>query len=277
MPMSEETAKKIVGRPLTPEILEEIEALNPFPEPDPQFSPDGNRTMLYRIWLNHGYYGLLNLNAGFLRIERKTGSALDRFTLIIERQSVNWEGIVNSIQAEIQCNNDAISTPVSWTYTSRFTDTGGTVVPELSVNHNAHFENMTLIQEINGSEFTRYTGTAMTCDWCLFDAVQRLPFDSSVYSEFDVLEGLTVLKKNNSLSYRSKHTDSFKRLNIPLFSFVRMGDGVLPYEYWLDRYHRLLMAISGDRVYILDDKAGETFAGEVAQHRGGKYSWQNKL
>ena len=280
MSMSEETARKKVGRPLSPRTLEEIEALNPFPEPKPGFNPYGNWKHLYRIWLNHGYYGLLNLDAGYLRLERKKTDEPGRFILSVEQKSINWEGIEGTIKADIVCYNDSIAALHSWTYSSTFTDPQGTVLPELSVSHKMDFKEGNLIQEINGNRYTRHSGpltTFMTSDWGLFEAVQRLPFDRSAHAEFDVYEGLTVLKKNHRLKCREKHNDSFKNLDIPLSGFVQMGDGVLPYEYWLDRHHRLLMAISGDRLYILDDNAGETYNAEVARHRGGEFSWQNKL
>ena len=80
MAMTEEMARKMVGRPLSPAVLEEIQALNEFPPVSPGFNPAGSWTQVYRIWLNHGFYGLLNLNGGFLRIERRKGVSDIRLT-----------------------------------------------------------------------------------------------------------------------------------------------------------------------------------------------------
>ena len=53
--------------------------------------------------------------------------------------------------------------------------------------------------------------------------------------------------------------------------FTQVGHGVLPYDYYLDRYHRLVVVITGPRSYILDDNAEETVdtyrKGRVKQYR----------
>ena len=46
---------------------------------------------------------------------------------------------------------------------------------------------------------------------------------------------------------------------ISLQRFEQIGHGILPYEYWLDKNHRLVIAVTGPRAYILDDNAGEKF------------------
>ncbi len=277
MPMPAEIAQQKMKKPMSPSILEEIGALNEFPKLQANFDPDKNWSHLYRIWLNHGFWGQLNLDAGVLRIERKTGKSDDQFTLKIVQKAVNWEGIINTVHAQIECSNDSISSPMSWTYTSRFTDIKGNDVPELTVSHTVSIDNQTVNMDINGTRKSIRTGGAVTGDWCLFDAVQRLPFDKSAFTKFAVLEGLTALKDKQRLFYREKQIDGFKKISLPLYSFFQLGEGVLPYEYWLDKNHRLLMAISGDRLYIMDERAEETFAKEVKKHRGGEYSWQNKL
>ena len=134
-----------------------------------------------------------------------------------------------------------------------------------------------MIVDINDIKSTIQTGGPVTSDWCLFDAVQRLPFDKSANTKFNVFERLTVLKENQRLYYRENIKYQFKNLNLPLHSFLQIGSGVLPYEYWLDKNHRLLMATSGDRLYIMDDRAEDILAEEVGKHRRGEVSWQNIL
>ena len=109
MPMPAEIAQQKMKKPMSPSILEEIGALNEFPKLQANFDPDKNWSHLYRIWLNHGFWGQLNLDAGVLRIERKTGKSDDQFTLKIVQKAVNSEGIINTVSAQIECSNDSIS------------------------------------------------------------------------------------------------------------------------------------------------------------------------
>ena len=107
--------------------------------------------------------------------------------------------------------------------------------------------------EITINNRTRIASGAnpITADWCLFEAVQRLPFESTTPLVVDILEGLSVHKYNQRLSYRGLYT----RANNSLQWFHQIGHGVLPYEYWLDNHHRLQMVTTGARTYILSDDA----------------------
>jgi len=40
-----------------------------------------------------------------------------------------------------------------------------------------------------------------------------------------------------------------------LHSFEQTGDGILPYSYWLDDQHRLLLAVGGVRTFVWDPSA----------------------
>ena len=50
---------------------------------------------------------------------------------------------------------------------------------------------------------------------------------------------------------------------VTLHRFVQTGHGTLPYEWWLDQAHRLVMVVTHSRVYILDPAAPEELADEL--------------
>jgi len=268
--MLKDRANKIVERPLTPAVLDDIGVLGAFPSPGK--GPD----RLYRIWLCHGFYGQLNLDAGYLKLTRGEPSTDGSFSLTVLQKQVNWEGIVNHIDARIECAADKLSTPIRWEYTSIFSDRKGADIPALSAQISGRRDGSEVIVTRDGKETIIKSQHGLSADWCIFDAVSRLTA-SDLPLEFDLMEGLTILKPGQNLRHLGRTRDGKISSGAVLNGIVQTGTGVLPWEYWLDDTKRLCAAISGDRTYILDDKAVEIFDGELAKHREGGYSWQNKL
>jgi len=94
-----------------------------------------------------------------------------------------------------------------------------------------------------------------TADWCLFEALQRWPFRRGESPAFDVLEGLSVHRPGHRVTYRGPETIERNGKPLKLHRFSQLGQGMLPYEYWLDDDRRLLLAVTLSRVYILDPQA----------------------
>ena len=68
---------------------------------------------------------------------------------------------------------------------------------------------------------------AVTGDWCLFDAAQRMPRDETLYS-CDVLERMLALKPNQSMQYAG---ETVNVVGHELSRFTRMGTATLPTDY----------------------------------------------
>jgi ATP synthase F1 gamma subunit len=66
-----------------------------------------------------------------------------------------------------------------------------------------------------------------------------------------LLEEMDLLKRNQRLTFAE--TITFKQLR--LTSYEQIGDGVLPFHYWVDERHRVLFVLSGQRSYIYDPDA----------------------
>ena len=237
--MAKKKQRTIVGSPLTPTLLEELGALSEFPPSSEYFKPDGNWVNTYRIWTCHGYRESGNENVGFLRIKRLINSQ-SSLTLKVHQEVLQTDALVNIIEATIECRNNQLASPIQWKISSRFRGSDGKYISELSSND-------------NGAADERLDRT--TCDWCLFEAVQRLKTSKETVLDFDMLEGLSLLKKEQLLSYRALYPTKIGGEVISLHCFVQLGSGILPYEYWLDDHHRLLVVASMNKAYILDDKA----------------------
>ena len=249
-----------VGRPLTPRVLMELGAIRRLPPAPKDFRPDGQWTGTYRIWTCHGYGKSGNEDFGVLRIARSVGRG-QTATLKVDRTLVTTGPLRHVTQAKIVCGPGPLGSPVAWEVVNRVIGPDGKVRNELGRVAKARIRNGLIEITTGGRTFSRPGSTRLVSDWGLFDAVQRLPLDARSVLEFDVLEGLDLLKKDHRLSYAGADT----RPGAPtLHRFCQIGPGVLPYEYWLDEAHRLLVVVTGSRAYILDDPA------EAAMQKGGR-------
>ncbi|MFP4250730.1 MAG: hypothetical protein ACLFU7_13805, partial [Armatimonadota bacterium] len=155
------------------------------------------------------------------------------------------EGQQHVQTASITCAADAIATPLAWEYASSFIGADG-----------EEQTNLRLERSVDSPP----EGPVAT-HWGLFDAVQRLPFEQGVEHRFDLLDNMTARKTDHTLRYDGEHEVRFGPDTRALHRFVQVGQGVLPFEYWLDSDHRLVLVISEYRAYVLDPEAAEVFAG----------------
>ena len=243
--------RTIVGSPITPSMLVELDAitkLSPAPE---NFNPAGNWLHSYRIWTCHGYRESGNESVGFLRIER-IGNSDETFVLNVHQEVVQTDAIIHIIDGTIKCRNNQLASPVEWRLKSEFIGTDGKHISELLSSDNG--------KAVEGVKIT-------TSDFCLFEAVQRLAYEKENSVSFDLLEGMSLKKSDHRLSYRSVTPLKMDGVDIPLHCFVQIGSGILPYEYWLDSRHRLLAVTSMNKAYILDKKAEQIIGREAEEAR----------
>ena len=258
--------RTIVGRNLTPGLLKELGAVGAIPATPRDFKPDGNWVNAYRIWTCHGYRESGNDDVGFLRIERVAGKSDRPFTLIVQQEVVQADGMLSIIDAEISCLKNALASPVKWRLSSRFTRPDGKLRGELSVDERAVIKGNILQIETGRRTLKRRVSSSMTSDWSLFEAVQRLEYNEESKLAFDLLEGLSLLKQDHRLFFAA--TDA-ELADEPLrrHGLVQIGSGILPSEYWVDERGRLLFVCSMNKAYILDENAENTIRRMVKQMR----------
>jgi len=231
-------SRTIIGEPLTPSVVAAIGGTPHWPPPCDGFDPCGNWSAAWRIWTCHGYRNSGNSDRGFLKITRTAAKAGKPFTLNVRQEVLHTAGMLQRVTAEIICRDDAIASPDAWTLTSRFFRNGK--------------EKKDLFRNQEGK---RSNGKAITGDWCLFEALQRTPPQQGAPLTFDILEGMTTCRRGQHLAYQDKETFTTGGKSTVLRRYRQLGDGLLPYEYWLDEHDRLVMAVTLSRAYVLDPKA----------------------
>jgi len=258
--MAKKATRKRVGSPLTPEMLVKMGMFRGFPPTPTDFDSKGNWIHTYRIWGCHGYLRSGNHDVGYLQIERiGQAESVEDITLKITQELVQTHGVVNEIKAEVKCLHNPTASPVSWQLNSRFMDPHGKTKGELTVEEKVTYKSGDMLEvKTGGKVFVRKVKSPLAADWGLFSLVQELPYrQEESKREFHLLEGLSLLKEDHRLSFQGVHDVKIGDQEMPLNLFEQIGRGVLPYEYWLDDQHRLLMVVTMSRVYLLDDKAKE--------------------
>ncbi len=247
-------SRTIVGRPLTPEMLDVTGGLVNFPPAYSDFDPDGDWTNTYRIFTCHGYRNSGNETQGLLRIRRRQRDK-GTFNLKVSQRIVNSEAVVNLIDADIVCRRDALASPVRWTLSNRFIGSDEKPVADLAFEETAQIDNNLLKIKTGDKTMKRNITQPLSADFCLFEAVQRLDFDKTAPGSFSILEGMSLFKTGQHLSGRGRYDLAIGGKTMRLHRFCQLGDGILPYEYYLDDNHRLLIVVTSARAYIMDEKA----------------------
>lgn len=209
--------------------------------PAEPFDPEGEWEHKYAIWNPARSRSTKSALAGSLRIRKRLtdhGDIRLQVTQVIRMQGANGTG---NATADITCDPNDLATPTRWKVDSEVLDAKGTQVPLTAIS-------------TSGSLPTLLT-RKMSCSWSLFDAVQRLPFDAKEL-RFDMLEEMELLRPDQILRPGEAAQVRIGGRMMKLRSFEQIGTGILPFTYWLDENHRLIVAVSQRRAYLLDAGTG---------------------
>ena len=259
-----------VGEPYTPRLLDELKLINQIPQIPDGFSPGSSWKHMYRIWSSQGWIDFAYKNVGALSIEKTATDSDSGFVLSIWQRLVHLGGILHTISARAVSAGDAIASLKEWTVYSTITRTLGEIDPSLTLEYSFRVENGVVHRTVNGIESSFRTDAPLTSDWTMFEAIQRLPFHPIDLPHFNSMDGLTVIKRGHRVYFRENSEERIESQRLTLRNFYQIGNGVLPYEYWLDDAHRLIMMISSNRVYFLDDSAEQVLEENSKSLREGR-------
>lgn len=248
--------RTIVGSPLTPQMLKNLgafETLSPMND-----SPSGAWTDRYRIWACHGYRESGNENVGFLKIQRTPAQSDDVFTLDVTQKIQNDADIVHWLDASIRCRTDRLATPIKWRAGSTFHGPDGKAIRDLETECTGRAQEGTIEIKTHGTKRTIKPSRPFTGDWCLLEAVQRMPCKEGEPVSMDVLKEMDLLQTDHRIAYRGLDTVVRHGADMPLHHFQQWGRGMLPYDYWLDQNHRLQIFVTLSIAYIRDKNAEES-------------------
>ena len=254
--------RTVLDFPITPETLERDEVMITLPDGS-VFDPNGEWTHTYLVWTNHGY-DKGNIDAGYLTIARHP-TQQETIELDVTTEIALLDGIGGTTSARIQCQTDAITSPTSWQLDSTFTGPTGQELPDQSTHQQSTLSDGQITTTIDDRTHTTSAPGPTTGDWCLFDAIQRLPQEESTSLSCSVLERMLALKRDQSIWFRPH--DVQNAVGHELRCFTRSGTATLPTDYWLDERGRLVLVVAYNMIYLLSDTAIDTYHHNLDRQR----------
>lgn len=236
------TGRRSAGRALDPGLLWEMLAYAELEATPADFSPDGAWQATYAIFHCQGYLLFNNANLGLLQLARIPQA--DGNFLLQATQSIRLAyAMLHVTEARAVCRADALATPLSWSFSSRFFCPEGEEIPDLSTDE-------------EGAPAGGAGPVAL--DWGLFEAVQRLD-PAQPLPVFSLVEGFDLVKPNQQVLFRGEESYRLGEKTASFRRFDQLGSGLLPVSYWLDGRGRLQIVATHNRAYILDPEAEAKF------------------
>lgn len=244
-------------QPLSLEALEQFGVFKHFSPPTGRFDPRGPWRQAYSIWV----VGMDT--TGYLELERSAATLKVRMAVSQSAASLQHTEVA------IDCADDTLGTPRAWRLNAWLDGLDGKPVPFTKVSVEAELKDGTLARKVGSRTATRPVPSPITSNWSLFDAVQRLPGAQTQPLSFALLEDLDLVKTEQKLTFRERKKVELNGQALTLDRFDHIGHGVLPWHYYVDSEHRLLVAISGQKAYVFDADAVKHLA-EAPKSRKGR-------
>lgn len=251
--MASQFAASRLSRPRSFLGLDEF--LRDFQPPTEIFDPNGTWEHRYRVCVvrTEPKKGWLCQSSGALGLRRKPANG-DTFRLEVSFGAIQGGNVMDRLEAQLTCKADRPGSLLSWERRSLLLDRKGDPVADILTKETGKVA-QGVVRRQGIRERRIRVRDPVTCNWCLFDAVQRLPFHNAPFLNFTMLEELDLLRPNQRLAYRQTIVLELGGRRVRLHGFEQFGEGILPYTYWLDEQHRVLFAIGGLRAYLFDPKA----------------------
>ena len=207
----------------------------------------GNFRAAYRIWTCFGSLESGNNVQGRLAISRKRegkGQTLAFEQVLFEVGKTRF-----SIRVRVRCRMDSLASPFQWT---RKVSIRGADGVDYAYADEGSVRGKKVEIQGKGPPLLLERRGPLTDEWCLFEALQRAPLTKEGFPVFSVMKAFSTPRGGQALRYTGGFRVSWAGEEVRLHRFDRTGPGGLPWEYWLDESHRLVLAVTGPRVYVLD-------------------------
>lgn len=251
-------------------------ALQNFRPPVDAFDSQGAWVNAYDIWeCSQGFAKL-----GAVRIERTPvtggGAQLDvKFRKVAKGGTMRME-------MRVECHGDALATPERWQAQSVVHDGQDAPIEDLRMRERGEVRRGELWLTAGRTRTRTALEGPATVQWCLFDAVQRLPGPALEPLSFTLLDRVSCeVKPDQRLAFRCAATVEVggKRVwreerqdlergtvyrpvaaregavPLRLHAYDHTGRGIVPIVYWVDEHGRLLFVLSGLFGYIFNAEA----------------------
>ncbi|MCF6358909.1 MAG: sulfatase-like hydrolase/transferase [Draconibacterium sp.] len=232
--------KSLWGVPITPELLTEQGKLD-VPAPQGKFNPEGEWEQTWKIWLPGR--GNPNEGSGFLKVKKELTNNQSKIEYQVQQlisENSRWGHFTN---ANISASNNLSGSSVKW-------EKGAQFFSPFKTGNKSHSE-LNLYQEGFNTGNSNNEPDNFISNFTLFDAVQRMSVQGIDHLDFTLLDELDKVKTKHSIVFSEETTIRFAGATQKVRCYEETGRGLLPWKYYVDTQGRMLLAISGMRVYIL--------------------------
>lgn len=223
--------------------------------PERDFDPNGSWRATYVILDNAPARLVPKLRAeGHLRLERTAQGENGLFLLDVELMARKQR--LGSFRTTIhaRCRPDRIGTPEAWKLSTVSLNAKDEPVEATRVEESGRIEDGRILRR--GKRVRNVEApAAVTANWSLFEAVQRLGGREIEPVEFTMLEDFDLVKPNQRLSYWGTTEVVLGGKPVRLTGYQQIGDGILPYHYWVDESGRLIFAYGALRGFLFNPAA----------------------
>jgi hypothetical protein len=236
-----------------------LEQLKDLALPKGTFDAEGPWEHAYDVYPVYGKWSESSeKHRGFCKIQRsgKTDGGSFQLDVRSEVTYLNYGSGIHPTRsqvttASIRCANNILASPVSWELESVALDESKKPRPLSEMSESAVMVdgNINLMSKKGNLREIKVNG-GFTCNWSLFDAIQRMYRKETPQAAFTVLEDLRLVRANQRLRFDGLTQVQLGGSTVGLYGFHQIGEGILPIHYWLDEEGRLLFVIGGVRVYF---------------------------
>jgi len=232
-------------KPFTLDIL--APHLKNFTPPQGAFDPEGKWYHIYRVYTlagRSGWVGTLDLN--------RRNTEKKNFLLELRYQKYLPGQHTQITIGQLQCQMDELSTPTAWKFACFTWDNHKKKIPNTNLGKFAAVKDDAIVFR-DGQTYHRIVKPeTYNINWALFDVVQRLPRRKRQTLSFALLDHFDQVKPNQTLTYHGTQEVFINNTTLRLHRFDQLGEGIVPWVYWVDASGRLLFVVSGLEAYILD-------------------------
>jgi hypothetical protein len=224
--------------------------LKGFQPPRDPHDPQGDWALDYGVYTLgsiRGHGGRL----GSLNVKRKATGGEGAILGIEYQKRVNPD-FLQKVVAEITCGGDRLATPTRWSCSAEIARRDGGTLEGTRLEKSGEAKDRQI--EITDRRGVRRIAapSSWTVNWALFEAAGRLAREPFEPIRFALLDHFDQLKENQVLSYRQSVEVAIGNKPSRLHAYDHLGEGIVPWIYWVDEAGRLLFAVSGLEAYLLD-------------------------
>ena len=238
------------------------------------FNSSGGWKLPFRLWTAIGAGQADNNGSstlGYLLIEKTIKKEFPgKFTLDVRQKILQQGGRppfkddFHYTEANVICNDDDLATPLTWEVNHSiwrantkldfcsFTEKGELVVNSDSISVRISVNNL------QHPDLRFSPGTELTSDMTLIASLPKMLIEkgNKLSKHFVMLEKLRM-RKDNHLLFRNASDDYVSIYFGTLHKIEHRGDGILPFDYWLDDNGCPLFICTLHNAFIYDLKAEE--------------------